>query len=79
MENFGIFWYGHLEYFTALWYNLWLLGNVVFCIFSPFWYNVSSKSGNPVQMMITLLVPFTAFQNFQQRRRHQDPGVESLN
>jgi hypothetical protein len=28
MENIGIF-YGHLEYFTAIWYILWPFGNVV--------------------------------------------------
>jgi hypothetical protein len=28
MENVGIF-YGHLEYFTAIWYNLWPFG--IFC------------------------------------------------
>jgi hypothetical protein len=27
MENVGIF-YDHLEYFTAIWYNLWLFGIV---------------------------------------------------
>jgi hypothetical protein len=28
MENAGIF-YGHLEYFTVIWYILWPFGNVV--------------------------------------------------
>jgi hypothetical protein len=28
MENDGIL-YGHLEYFTAIWYILWPFGNVV--------------------------------------------------
>jgi hypothetical protein len=28
MENAGIF-YGHWEYFTVIWYILWLFGNVV--------------------------------------------------
>jgi hypothetical protein len=28
MKNAGIF-YGHLEYFTAIWYILWPFGNVV--------------------------------------------------
>jgi hypothetical protein len=29
MENVGIF-YDHLEYFTAIWYNLWPFG-IVYC------------------------------------------------
>jgi hypothetical protein len=40
----GLF-YGHLEYFVAIWYILWLFG-----MFSPFWYDVHmypEKSGNP--------------------------------
>jgi hypothetical protein len=28
MENAGLF-YGHLEYFTAIWYIFWPFGNVV--------------------------------------------------
>jgi hypothetical protein len=39
MENVGIF-YGHLEYFTAIWCTLWSLviscDNLVY--FTPFWY-----------------------------------------
>jgi hypothetical protein len=42
MENVGVF-YDHLEYFTAIWYNLWP--------FVAFWYIFSfldpEKSGNP--------------------------------
>jgi hypothetical protein len=35
MENAGIF-YGHLEYFTVIWYILWPFGNVV-----VLWYILS--------------------------------------
>jgi hypothetical protein len=45
MENVGIF-YDHLEYFTAIWYNLWLFG--VSCghlvYFFPFWYVLTGKN-----------------------------------
>jgi ABC-type spermidine/putrescine transport system permease subunit II len=41
MEDVGIF-YGHLVYFTAIWYTLWTYG--IFCgnlvYFSPFCYVV---------------------------------------
>jgi hypothetical protein len=53
MENAGIF-YGHLEYFTVIWYLLWPFGNVVvnwYTYFPSFWYMYSAKkekSGNPV-------------------------------
>jgi hypothetical protein len=42
MKNAGII-YGHLEYFTAIWYILWPFGNVVvICdIFPQFWRIVS--------------------------------------
>jgi hypothetical protein len=38
---FGLF-YGHLEYFVALWYILWLFG-----IFSQFWHVVPRKVWQP--------------------------------
>jgi hypothetical protein len=43
MVNVGIF-YDHLEYFMAIWYNLWLFGIVCghLLYFSPFW-NVWTK------------------------------------
>jgi ABC-type spermidine/putrescine transport system permease subunit II len=50
MEDFGIF-YGHLVYFTAIWYVLWpfriVYGHLVY--FSPFWYVCCTKGkpGNP--------------------------------
>jgi hypothetical protein len=44
--------YGHLVYFTAICYILWPFGifggNLVY--FSPFWYIVPKKSGNPALM-----------------------------
>jgi hypothetical protein len=48
MENDGIF-YGHLEYFTVLWYILWPFGNVVIIWYiSPrFGILCQEKSGNP--------------------------------
>jgi hypothetical protein len=44
MENAGIF-YGHLEYFTVIWYILWPLGNVVviWYIFTRFGIYVVSR------------------------------------
>jgi hypothetical protein len=48
LRSFVIF-YGHLEYFTAIWYSLWPFGNVV-----VIWHNFPrfgklcrEKSGNP--------------------------------
>jgi hypothetical protein len=44
MENVGTF-FGHLEYIATLFFIcgiLWLFG-----VFSPFWYIVSIKIGNP--------------------------------
>jgi hypothetical protein len=48
MENVVIF-NGHLEYFTAFWFNLWPFGIVCghFVYYSPFWYVWTKKSGNP--------------------------------
>jgi hypothetical protein len=48
MENAGIF-YGHLEYFTVIWYILGLIGNVeVICYIIPrFGTLCQEKSGNP--------------------------------
>jgi hypothetical protein len=48
MENAGIF-YGHLEYFTVIWYILWPFGNVVviWYIFPRFGLLCQEKSGNP--------------------------------
>jgi hypothetical protein len=46
MEDVATF-YGHLVYFTAIWYSLW-----PFDIFSPFWYFVPRKSGNPAQQIL---------------------------
>jgi hypothetical protein len=48
MENVGIF-YDHLEYFTAIWYNLWTF--VIVCGHLVFFPNSvclhQEKSGNP--------------------------------
>jgi hypothetical protein len=48
LRSFGIF-YGHLEYFTVIWYILWTFGNVVviWYIFPSFWYIVSRKIWQP--------------------------------
>jgi hypothetical protein len=48
MENTSIF-YGHLEYFTVIWYILWTFGNVVVIsyIFPLFGIMCQEKSGNP--------------------------------
>jgi hypothetical protein len=48
MENAGIF-YGHLEYFTPIWYVLWPIGNVVviWYIFPRFGKLYQEKSGKP--------------------------------
>jgi hypothetical protein len=45
---FGIF-YGHLLYFTDIYYILWPFGNVVVIwhIFPPFWYIASRKIWQP--------------------------------
>jgi hypothetical protein len=49
MEKVGIF-YGHVEYFTIVWYILWPFGNVVIIwyIFPCFGVLCQGKSGNPV-------------------------------
>jgi hypothetical protein len=41
MEDVGIF-YGHLVYFTVIWYILWYFG-----IFFPFWYVAPRKIWHP--------------------------------
>jgi hypothetical protein len=48
MENAGIF-YGHLEYFTFIWYILWSFVNVVVIgyIFPHFGILCQEISGNP--------------------------------
>jgi hypothetical protein len=48
MENVGIF-YGHLEYFTDIWYILWQFGKLVaiWIIFPCFGIMCLEKSGNP--------------------------------
>jgi hypothetical protein len=46
IENVGII-YGHLVYFTAIWYILWPFGNLL-VIFSRFGILCQEKSGNPV-------------------------------
>jgi hypothetical protein len=48
MENAVIF-YGHLEYFTAIWYILWPFGNVVviWYIFPRFGIYLSRKIWQP--------------------------------
>jgi hypothetical protein len=53
MKQVGTF-YGHLVYFTAIWYSLWLFGIFfgLFDIFFAFWYVVSRKSGNPAQQSL---------------------------
>jgi hypothetical protein len=61
METVGIF-CGRLEYFTAMCYILWPLGNlvVIWYIFFPFWYSVSRKIWQPwsagAQRLISLQV-----------------------
>jgi hypothetical protein len=48
MEYVGIF-YGHWVYLMKIWYILWTFG--IFCVilvhFTPLWYGVPNKSGNP--------------------------------
>jgi hypothetical protein len=48
MENAGTV-YGHLEYFTVIWYILWPFGNfvVILYIFPRFGILCQEKSGNP--------------------------------
>jgi hypothetical protein len=48
MENVCTF-YGHLEYFAAIWHILWPLGNllVIWYIFHHFGKFCLEKSGNP--------------------------------
>jgi hypothetical protein len=48
MENVGVF-YGHLEYFMAIWYTLWSFGHVVIIwyIFHRFGILCQENSGNP--------------------------------
>jgi hypothetical protein len=50
-KNDGIF-YGNLQYSKAILYILWPFGSlvVIWCIFSPLWYFVSRKSGNPAAL-----------------------------
>jgi hypothetical protein len=50
MENAGIF-YGHLKYFTVIWYILWPFGNVVIIwyILPRFGILCQEKSGNPAK------------------------------
>jgi hypothetical protein len=45
MENVGLF-RDHLEYFTSVWYTLWLFGIVWvhLIIFSQFWYVCTNKN-----------------------------------
>jgi hypothetical protein len=52
--NLGTFWragifYGHLEYFTVIWYIVWPFGNVVviWYSFTRFGTLCQEKSGNP--------------------------------
>jgi hypothetical protein len=53
MEDFVIL-YGQLAFLLLFWYILWTLdivyGYLVY-IFSPFWYVVPIKSGNPVLIL----------------------------
>jgi hypothetical protein len=48
MEKFGIF-YNHLKYIMAIWYMLWLFGNLVaiWYILPCFGILCQEKSGNP--------------------------------
>jgi hypothetical protein len=57
MENDGIF-YGHLEYFTVIWYILWPFGNVVLIwyIFPHFGILCQEKSGNPAYISENFVV-----------------------
>jgi hypothetical protein len=50
MENVGIF-FGHLEYFTAIWYILWQFGiyGYHWYIFSSFGVLCQEKSCNPAE------------------------------
>jgi hypothetical protein len=58
MENAGIF-NGHLEYFTAIWYIIWLFSNLVvmWYIFPRFGILCLDKSGNPVTLFAIYWVP----------------------
>jgi hypothetical protein len=49
MEMLVYFTYGHLEYFTVIWYTLWPFGNVVviWYIFPRLGMLCQEKSGNP--------------------------------
>jgi hypothetical protein len=54
METIGIFYY-HLEYLTAIWYNMWPFGIVcgrLVYIFSILVCLVQKKSGNPVRVAL---------------------------
>jgi hypothetical protein len=50
MANVGLF-YDHLEYFMAIWYNLWSFGIVCGYIFPNFVCLDQGKSGNPEQKL----------------------------
>jgi hypothetical protein len=46
MENVFFMFYDHLEYFMAIWYNLWQFGTVCgdLVYFSPIWYAQTKKN-----------------------------------
>jgi hypothetical protein len=55
MKFFVIF-YGHLGYFTAMFYILWPPGNLVLIwyVFPKFWYSVSRKIWQPCRRVLKI-------------------------
>jgi hypothetical protein len=78
MDNAGIF-YGHLEYFTLLWYILWLFGNVVVIrhIFPCFGLLCQEKSGNPGQHSI-LVISVSSVSEHHRHRHGELTTTEQL-
>jgi hypothetical protein len=68
MKNVSIF-YDHLEYFTAIWYNLWPFGTVCghLVYISKFWYICldQEKSGNNVTVADVFEKVLTRFPKFR--------------
>jgi hypothetical protein len=60
--TFGLF-YGHLVYFVAIWYNVWLFGK--------FWYVVPIKSGNPALRPLSLCAGVVCWQKNETFVRQQ--------
>jgi hypothetical protein len=70
MENASIF-YGHLEYFTVIWYILWPFGNVVviWYILSRFGILRQKKSGNPAAGYRAMNTPHTMYETYLPKRK----------